>query len=95
MKTEFNVGDRVVCVRHATFVACGEYGTVCDIKYPFDDYIGVDWDKYDLDLRHTCSGNCEDGHGWYTRPEVISLVYENADDSDYGLLEFDLGDFYG
>ena len=94
MKTEFHVGDRVVCVRVAPFVACGEYGTVCDMNNPSGDYIGVDWDKYDSAL-HTCSGNCKDGHGWYTRPSAISLIYENADDSDDGLLEFDLGDFYG
>lgn len=97
MKTEFRVGDRVICVRRIPFVACGEYGTVCDINKSFDtivDYIGVDWDKYNPAL-HTCSGNCEDGHGWYTTPSTISLIYEIEDDSDDGLLEFDLGDFYG
>lgn len=62
----FKVGDRVVMdveygEDHEVFL--GQTGTVVDTD--FDPYrVGVCWDQR-KSVYHSCSGSCDDNHGWY------------------------------
>lgn len=71
------IGDRVCCVTDAPegneLIRVGMCGTIVHISYETPGkvfYCGVRWDS-DVD-GHSCSGYCEDGHGWNVRPEAIS-----------------------
>ena len=84
MKCEFHVGDRVLSIgatpdghRVKDLV-----GTVCTFS-EFRPRIGVRWDK-SLDFMHSCSRNCDDGHGWYVEENDLVLIPDMCDeDTDF------------
>ena len=73
----FRIGD---IVRFTTStdpddgVRYGQEGIVCSLD---DDYgcenVGVRWD-IELGKYHSCSGKCENHHGWWVPREDIELV---------------------
>ena len=75
MKFFFNykIGDQVICVDAigTAGISAGETGVVVNIRSDKCG-IGVCWDKEER-FRHTCDGTCKKGHGWYVRPELITL----------------------
>lgn len=74
------IGNRVICNRnYQNGVRIGEKGVILDIRV--DDFAKVRWDNY-YDVRHSCGGMCERGHGWN-----VPLSYITRDIPD------DLGDF--
>ena len=87
---DFNIGDRVVCVVDRSFgnpdILVGVCGTVCDLDE--DGFIGVAFD-HEIHIGHSCSGQCENGHGWYLRPNALSIV----DDSEFDVQEDAINEF--
>lgn len=73
---EFRVGDEVLFTYHPKYdighgtEPDGLTGVVCDLG-PHGN-IGVSF--YEMVYGHTCSGYCDDGHGWYVMPESITLT---------------------
>lgn len=75
-KFGFHLGDRVMFIEDEDCdcgVSYGDVGTVCH----FDSYrVGVRWDSMTSGARgHTCSGNCDRGHGWYVSPKELSFEF--------------------
>ena len=68
---DFQIGDRVVCVRSYGNVEVGETGTYVHKKTLPPDH-GVCWDKYH-DNRHSCSKHCDNKHGYYVDRRCIEL----------------------
>ena len=73
----FHIGDRVMFTNSADpddGVKYGQEGSVCSLD---DDYgngnVGVRWD-IELGKYHSCSGKCENHHGWWVPCEDIELV---------------------
>lgn len=67
----FQVGDRVVCVKRYDNVEVGETGTYVHKKKLRPEH-GVYWDKYH-DNRHSCSSHCDNKHGYYVNECCIEL----------------------
>lgn len=67
----FQVGDRVVCVKSYGNVEVGETGTYVHKKSLRPEH-GVYWDKYH-DIRHSCNNHCDKKHGYYVDERCIKL----------------------
>ena len=69
----FKAGDRVNYIndRYISMVDRGETGTVLFVSE--GDLAHVRWDNF-VEGRHTCSGACDDGHGWNVRFKNLDLA---------------------
>lgn len=78
----FNVGDRVIFTAERDDdggVICGQRGIVVDIDTYDSERIGICWDEEDYQY-HSCSGNCDEHHGWYVDEDYLTI--EPPDDLD-------------
>jgi hypothetical protein len=75
MNSKFRIGDRVRILLNIGRRK-GKLGTVCKILEATQGYddenIGVNHD--DSIGTHDCDGCCQNGHGWYYKPDEITLV---------------------
>lgn len=72
MKTEFQVGDRVMIVESGNPRLVGLEGTV---RVPIDDggWIGVVFDT-EIACGHDLDGMCESGYGWYFPSHKAKII---------------------
>lgn len=68
---EYSIGDRVRCIAEYPGLSIGDLGTYLS-KNEGWDAASIRWDKYDK-YKHNCSGLCENGHGWFTPFDRITL----------------------
>ena len=76
MEREFQVGDRVECIKNYEEISCGMQGTIIDISSGHPS-IGVSWDNYTNG--HSCNETCENHYsGYYVYKENIKLISSNS-----------------
>ena len=85
MKNEFQIGDRVMILKHPTANVVGRFGKVVEILEDGD--VGVvheDWSN----CLHTLGGRCKDGYGWWYYSGNLSLVQAEPEVRDCNLKDF-------
>lgn len=85
---EFQVGDRVVCVRSFNPIRRGMTGTICQHKNQSltGKSWGIAWDEYIEG--HSCGGRCRDGYGYRLQEEYIE--HDSERDEEDCVINIDL-----
>jgi hypothetical protein len=65
--TRVKVYDAPDCPREAEVIAMQD-----EAEHP-GKVLGVRFDAH-IPVAHACDGLCEKGHGWWTRPENVSVL---------------------
>lgn len=74
---DIKVGQRVCCTGGPAFLE-GWVGTCTYIASV--NQVAIEFDKSHMSL-HTCSGRCQEGHGWWCNPVVLHPVEEEVVDN--------------
>ena len=75
MEREFQVGDRVECIKDYEGISCGMQGTITDVISAVS--IGVSWDNFTNG--HNCNETCENNYsGYYVHKKNIKLISSNS-----------------
>lgn len=74
---DIKVGQRVCCTGGSAFLE-GWVGTCTYIASV--NQVAIEFDKSHMSL-HTCSGRCQEGHGWWYNPVVLHPVEEEVVDN--------------
>lgn len=76
-KWGFHLGERVRFTTHIDpdeGVGYGQEGTICSLENDYGtENVGVRWD-IELNKYHSCSGKCDNHHGWWVPYEDIEVV---------------------
>lgn len=93
MRSSFLYGDDVVAsCRINESISKGCKGRVCDILNGMESsLIGVRW-EIPFNGGHDCCGTCDDGHGWYSSSNSLTLISDSDEENETGCC-FDNEDF--
>jgi hypothetical protein len=70
---KFKVCDRVEIIEDIWPCEKGDRGTIVNFN---GDFVGINFDEYHPGM-HTCTGNCEDGYGYYLFEHRLNLIESN------------------
>jgi hypothetical protein len=69
MEREFQVGDRIECVKEYNRISVGMQGVIVEVSFA---NIGVSWDNFTKG--HSCNGKCDAGTGYYIMRNNVRLI---------------------